>query len=311
MENVKGNLYLTGAFILAGTSVVTGSVLSSRLGTFTVTAGGLGVLLICLLPFYLRKVFITMRSLKKSDGVLLLLQAVFGIFLFRVLLLAGIRFGGAAQTGILTGTTPAITAFFASVFLREKLTAASAAGIGCTVAGICLLNAPCEESALVIRTLWGSLAAFGAAASESAFNILSRKHKTSGASEAKIDPMVQAILVSAIAFIPSAAAAAFERPIQNFVNLDWLGWAALAWYGLAVTAVAFAFFYEGIKRCKAQTAAAFSGLMPLTSLLMSVFLLKERIGLWQWAGGALIILSVSLIGKNKKFKKKGKEQGYV
>lgn len=297
MENLKGKFYLACAFILAGTSVVTGRVLSEKLGTFTITAGSLGLLLICLFPFYLRKILKTLRRMKKYDWLLLLLQAVFGIFLFRVLLLIGIRYAGAAQTGVLTGTTPAITAFLAFTFLHEKLTATSATGIGCTVAGIIMLNFSRDTSSFLNNSLWGNIAALGAAASESAFNIISRKHKTS-ANDVKIVPMVQAFLVSALAFIPSAGAAAFERPIQSLASLHLPEWAALLWYGLVVTAIAFACFYEGIKRCKAQTAAAFSGLIPLTSLMLSIFFLKEKINLYQWAGSALIVLAILMIGKN-------------
>ncbi len=74
----------------------------------------------------------------------------------------------------------------------------------------------------------------------------------------------------------------------------------MVWYGLVVTALAFVFFYKGVKRCDAYTTAAFSGMIPLTSMLLSLFFLKEEIGYMQWVGGFLIISSMLLIGSRQK-----------
>jgi len=71
---------------------------------------------------------------------------------------------------------------------------------------------------------------------------------------------------------------------------------ALLWYGLFVTALGFIFWYAGIKRCGAFTAAAFSGMMPFTSMLLSIILLSEHPGWQQWSGGILIIAGTTLIG---------------
>jgi len=51
-QQTQGKLYLTGAFLLAGTSVVTGYLLSATLSSFTITAAGMGIVLCGLLPFY-------------------------------------------------------------------------------------------------------------------------------------------------------------------------------------------------------------------------------------------------------------------
>jgi drug/metabolite transporter (DMT)-like permease len=63
--------------------------------------------------------------------------------------------------------------------------------------------------------------------------------------------------------------------------------------------LAFIFWYAGIKRCTACTAAAFSGMMPFTSLILSVLVLGEYANWQQWAGGGLVILGMILIGWQK------------
>ena len=68
------------------------------------------------------------------------------------------------------------------------------------------------------------------------------------------------------------------------------------WYGVFVTALAFFFWYSGIKRCGAVTAAAFSGFMPFGAMVLSWAVLGER-PLWQqWSGGILVIAGMLLIG---------------
>ncbi|AOY75318.1 DMT family transporter [Clostridium formicaceticum] len=302
MKNIEGKIYLLLAFSLAGTSVITGYILSEKLNNFTITAVSLGIVLLCLSPFYGAKTVNTIHLLKKSDWKMLILQAVFGIFLFRTFLLLGVGLTSTVEAGILTGTTPAITSILAFFVLREKLTGWAALGIVCTVFGIVLL----QEVNLCflqfsIKHIGGNVFILCAAASESAFNIISRRHRAKKQydTDIQIHPMVQTLLVSAIAFTLSIIPAFGE---QSFAALQMIGlkeWLALVWYGLIVTALAFVFFYAGVKRCDAYTIAAFSGMIPLTSMLLSLFLLKESISYTQWGGGFLIILSMLLFGRKQ------------
>ena len=110
--------------------------------------------------------------------------------------------------------------------------------------------------------------------------------------------MVQTAIVSAIAMVLCLIPAMFENPLTRLAAIGGKEWFALLWYGIFVTALAFMFWYAGIKRCGAVTAAAFSGMMPFTSLLLSVLLLGETSGPHLWTGGALIITGIILIGSS-------------
>lgn len=297
MESIKGKIYLFLGFSLAGTSVVTGRILSGKLGTFQITALSLGILLLALLPFYGRRAWQTARSLTRADWRMLVLQAVFGIFLFRVFLLFGVNRTSTAEAGLLTGATPAVTSVLAFFFLKEALNRRTVLGVACTVTGIVLLQGVSPLSLQFDGShLAGNLLILCAAASESIFNVISRRHSAGSQSHAgaDINPLVQTMLVSAFAFTLSLGPAIYLEPaaLTSLVFADWL---ALVWYGLVITALAFVFFYAGVKRCNAYTTAAFSGMMPMTSMLLSLLVLKETINMGQWVGGALIIASILLI----------------
>lgn len=299
LKNIAGKIYLLLAFTLAGTSVITGDILSEKLNLFTITAVSLGIMILLLIPFFGARTIKTIRLLKKNDWRILILQAVFGIFLFRVFLLLGVNLTSTVEAGILTGTTPAITSVLAYIILKEKPTRWKILGVICTVFGIILLQGTGFHFQLSTRNLAGNVFVLCAATSESFFNIISRKFKTlkQGHTEVQIHPIIQTLIVSTIAFILCLIPALINRPFTALQAIGPTEWIALIWYGLIVTALGFVFFYSGVKRCDAYITAAFSGMIPLTSMLLSVLFLKETVSMAQWAGGFLIVFSMLVIGK--------------
>ncbi|MEK4119101.1 DMT family transporter [Paenibacillus sp. FSL W8-0919] len=303
MERWKGMLYLFGAFTLAGTSVITAWLLNGKLGAFTITAISLLLVLMILVPMRLQALVRTLRSRAGTNWRQLLLQAVFGMFLFRMFMLFGLSHTSAAEAGIITGATPAITVVLARLVLKERVNRFSLLGIASTVSGIILIQGLfSQDYPFTVQHLIGNVLVLCAASSESVFNILSRMSSTKndGRSQQPVDPVVQTTLVSAIAFLLCLIPAGFEHPLRSLAGIAWEEWLALIWYGPFVTALAFVFWYAGIRRCDASTAAAFSGMMPFTALVLSVVLLGQRAGVEQWAGGLLVAGGMVLIGVNQK-----------
>ncbi|MGU3469864.1 DMT family transporter [Paenibacillus sp. D51F] len=295
-----GKMYLFFAFALAGTSVVTARLLSASLGMFTISSVSLAILLAGLIPFYARPAVKVIQSMHKQDWKAVWLQAVFGIFGFRTFLLLGLAMTSAGEAGILTGAAPALTACLAYFVLREPLTAKTGLGVGCTAAGIALLQGmSLGRNGFLLEHLAGNLLILCAVACEAIFNVLSRKSRSNdGSPGATVDvhPMVQTMLVGAAALTLCAVPAMLEHPVRSLGTVGLREWLALAWYGLAITALSYGCFYAGIKRCDAYTTAAFAGWMPLTSLFLSMLLLGEKPPLVQWLGGALVIGGMLLIG---------------
>lgn len=299
MEGFKGSIYLLCAFTLAGTSVISARFVSSRLGTFTIASASLFFAFLFLLPLCKGKIKETIRLMKGRGWLLLLCQAFFGIFLFRMFLLQGLLHTSTSEAGILTGATPAVTALLARILLKERVNSKSILGIACTILGILLIQGILfSGNRFTLEHFSGNVLVLCAAVSESLFNTVSRINSLEAATYNKqpLDPMVQTTLVSGIALLLCIIPSLFEHPVKQLSSLGLKEWLALLWYGLFVTALAFIFWYAGIKRCTAYTAAAFSGMMPFTSLILSVILLGENAGPQQWSGGMLVISGMLLIG---------------
>jgi drug/metabolite transporter (DMT)-like permease len=300
-ETGLGKLYLTGAFTLAGTSVVSARFVSGKLGVFTIAAASMALALLLLIPLSRKKLVNTLRTINFRQIARIMLEAFFGMFLFRFLLLNGVARTTALEAGILTGATPAITAFLAWMILRETVGFRAVLGILATVLGGLLVQGIATNGAgLNAVHIIGNLLVVGAAASESMFNILCRSSVVKkAAAGTPLDPLVQTTLVTMFALLFCLIPAAFEQPFVRLSQIGLVEWSALIWYGVFVTALAYLCWYAGIKRSGAFTAAAFSGLMPLTSMVLSTLLLRESADLFQWLGGACVITGMVLIGIRK------------
>lgn len=289
MSQTVGKICLAMAFILAGSTVISLKYLAGYLEPFTIISSGLFFSLLSLIPIYLKPLKETMRSMERQGWLMIIVQALFGLFLFRLLLLAGLRYTSAGEAGLLTGAVPAITAFLAFVVLREPLSLRSVIGIACTIAGIAALQG-WQNVSYSREHFLGNCLVLGAACSESIFNVASKK-----SSSQPVSPMVRTTLVCLAAFPACLVLAAFETPLALLANLNIFGWLALLWQALFVTIAAYFFWFEGIRRCSTCTAAAFSGLMPLSSAVLAVIILGETLGFDKWLGGLAIIAGIIII----------------
>ncbi len=299
MNQLKGKLYLVCAFSLAGTSVISARIIIGKIGTFTITAVSLFFALMLLVPLCGKQLVRYIRLMPLRNVIFLSLQALCGIFLFRLFLISGLYYTSAGEAGILTGATPAITALLAMIVLREPVSGRKLIGILCTVGGILILQGALTPGiGLSLEHLGGNILVLCAAACESVFNTLSRISAIKGGADIKepLSTLAQTTIVSGIALILCLIVAPFEHPLKELSTIGFMEWAALLWYGIFVTALAFISWYSGIKRCGAFTAAAFSGMMPITSLLLSTVVLGESACYQQWLGGFLIIVGMIVIG---------------
>lgn len=296
MKNYGGPFFLTAAFALAGTSVIAARLVGGRLGVFGIAAVSLFFAVIVLIPLCGGQLRKALRGLTRQVLLSLFLQAFFGIFLFRVFLLYGLKLTSAGEAGVLTGATPAITAVLAILALREPPSGIKLLGILSTVVGVLLLQGVLSGG-LTLAHLLGNILVLCAAAAESVFNVLSRLSAVKGSAGGAdpLGPAVRTLLVVAAAFLLCLIPALLEGTAAQLYALALKEWLALLWYGVFVTGVGFVCWYKGIDRGSALSAAAFSGMMPLTAMLLSVLVLGERGGWPQWTGAALVVLGMVLL----------------
>jgi drug/metabolite transporter (DMT)-like permease len=282
-------IFLALAFILAGSSVIPGKLLSG-LPPIAASALSAAVGLLVLLPFAARE----RRPARGTIGralPILAAQALFGIALFRVLLFAALARTGAAEVGIATSATPAITALLAALFLKERIGIRKALGIAAVVGGVALLEAGpgrAGAGAADAGRLSGLALAIGASASESIFNVMSKRIPP------ELGPMRTSAAVTALAFAMLAVLSVATGERLGAEDLSPARLAAFGYYGVFASALAYLCWYTGIKKVPASTAGTFSGFMPLSGFGLSILIFGERPGALGIAGAVLALAGMTL-----------------
>lgn len=80
------------------------------------------------------------------------------------------------------------------------------------------------------------------------------------------------------------------------MNLHWKTVLMLLTLGIFHTGIAFWLFFSAIRELKAQTIAVLSYLDPVTAVLLSSFILHEKLGVYQIFGACAILVSAFLSG---------------
>jgi drug/metabolite transporter (DMT)-like permease len=143
--------------------------------------------------------------------------------------------------------------------------------------------------------LLGNILAIGAASSESLFTTLSRKAHIEIKENYELHPFIQSGIVSIIALLLCIFPMLVEGQFRELSKLSIGGWIALMWYGAIVTIVAFACMFTGAKYCDGYTIASFTGLIPISSLILSWLILKEKIVINHIIGCLFIVIAIIIM----------------
>ncbi len=288
---------LSGGFVLAGSSVVAAKLLAG-LPVFFAAAAGTAIALVALIPLAAAEARSepgpARRDALRRALPLLAAQALFGIALFRILMLLALRLTSAAVAGVATSATPALTALLSALFLRERIGPRTAVGITLAALGIATLQSGGAALGAPLGVAGGSgelvgcLLALGAAASESAFNVLSKRLP------AAVGPRLASAAVMALALVILGGLSLATGEKVEWASIGTERLLALAYMGLFSSALAYILWFAGVARVPASTAGAFAGLMPLSSFALSIAFLGERPRAAAFAGSALAIAGILL-----------------
>lgn len=252
-------IQMSGGILLAGSSVVAAKMLCTRLPVFL----SQGMSLMLALPIML---IYRMRQKPKDiwtrkNTILIGLQALFGMVGFRICLLYGMRYISAAAGGIILGSTPAILALLSYVLLRERPSLKGWLGVVFALAAVMSLQTFGGEAG--DRAPLGGVLLLLTVAGEALLTIF-RKQMDPGVSI--ISNVTFVILAALIFFLPFS--------ISEALLYDWslFGWAEaglVLYYGVCVTALAYLLWFSGIEDTPGHVAAVFTGVAPVSSVLLA------------------------------------------
>lgn len=274
---------------IAGSAVVVGKCMVASMPIFLAAELGIFVSLLILLPLAFRQ----RHGPWKTDGkthLALLLQALFGIVLYRAFIFRGLRHTTAAAGGLISSAAPALIAFLAFVLLREKISGKRVIGAISVSIGILAVNLHpfLNDASQAADAILGNCLILAAVLCESGFSVMSR------AKCGQLTALRRTALISLYAFLCLLPCAVYEAREYDFAAMPFSTALCIGYYGIFVSFLSYVFWFKGIAVVPAGIAASFTGLVPLTGVLLSWAVLHESISGAYWFGLLFVLLGIGL-----------------
>lgn len=191
--------------------------------------------------------------------------------------------GSAGLAALLLYLYPALVALLSRVVLRHVLSPLQLGAIAMALAGSALTVGRAVDGT-ALGVLFGLLAAF----------IYAGYILTGSRLPASVTPTASAtVVISAAALVYGAIALARGTSLPATAG----GWIAVFAIAVVSTAMAIAFFLEGLERLGPVRASIYSTLEPVFTLVLAGVFLGERPSLARLVGGALILGAVVLLAR--------------
>ncbi len=273
-----GIMQIIMAFALAGSSVVAGKYLVGTVPPNTSSLLALACGFVFLAPSLVKRIP-SIRRARGRDILLVCVQGLFGMALFRFFMLKGLASTSAVHAGIISSLGPAVMGAASAIVLRERARPLLWIGLVLGTAGVVLLRAPGADAGA--SSLGGDFLVLMAVFCEAAMSVIKKKCGD------PLDPLATASIIVVTSLACTLPLAVREWIGGGFPALGLREWLAVLYYGACATALAYWFWAAGSSKVRGSTIALAMVAMPLSSVILSAAFLGERPGIPALIGLAL------------------------
>lgn len=215
-----------------------------------------------------------------------------GVFAYNAFFFGALARLPAGRAALIIATVPALTAVAAWLIFRLRFAWWQWLGVLIAFAGVAIVVSHSDLATLGSDAIGvGELLMLGCAFSWLVYTLVGRAMLRRPNA---LSPLATTAYASAFGLLLLAAAAAFEVPQLQSSHIDWIDIAAIAYMGLFGTALAFVWFYEGVKVLGAARATVFGNLVPAFGVTLAVLVLGEPLLASMVVGGLVTLAGVSL-----------------
>lgn len=281
-RNYLPALSLTTAMILWASSFIALKIAFQGFAPMIVIWGRMLVGSICFIFFF--KQLRTVRY-RKGDLKFLLFMAFCEPCIYFIFEAKALQLTSASQAGMITSMMPLLVAVGASLFLKEKVSARTMAGLITAISGACWLSISAEITSDAPMPLLGNFFEFLAMVAASGYT-LTLKHLSSRYSAlflTAVQSWVGAVFFSFFLFSPEVTFPASPALLPL---------AAIIYLGAGITLGAYLLFNYGVSRIPASQASAYVNLIPVFAVILGFIVLGERFTWQQYLASTLVLLGV-------------------
>ncbi len=220
----------------------------------------------------------------RADALRLVLLGVFGHGLYQLLFIEGLARTETGTTALIFAGGPAFVGVVGRLLGVERPSARAWGGIGLQLAGMAgvVFGSATAAATRAGGSASGTLFVLAASLTWSCYAVLLKPYtrRVDGVQLAAWTAAGGALTLG-VSSLPAVARGALGA-------LPPAGWAAMLYSGVLALALAYLFYYRGVRTVGPVRAAMYTNLQPVVALLVGFTVLGERPGAWQLAGAALI-----------------------
>lgn len=251
---------------------------------------GLAAVLLALWALLSRR---RLSPVRRADLPLIAGLGLTGVAGYNWLFLTGLTLAPASDGSILVpGTIPILTMILAVVLLGERIGRRAVVGMAVAVVGLLVVIGPGRDTGGTRLT--GDVLFLTSAGIWAMYNVLVR---VAGRRFDAISATLYAMLAGAIVLLPLALLSGSLVALQQASGR---AWAWIAYLVVLGSILAFIFLQVGVARIGAARASAFTLLVPLFGVGLSVAFLGERPTLLAIAGGGVVLAGLWLIQSDRR-----------
>jgi drug/metabolite transporter (DMT)-like permease len=228
---------------------------------------------------------------KQLFGVIAL--GLSGTFIYNIFFLQGLKTVPASRASLIIGLSPVMIALISSLLFGDKLTKSKAAGIIISLFGVAIVLSEGNIFTVVSHGLTqGDLYLFIALINWTIYTLIGRKLMGS------LSPLVASTYACFVGVITFALPALNNGLIRNLPQVSFNAIMGLLYLGILASAVAFYWYYLGIKVIGSAQAVIFMNFSPVFATILGAVILNEPITLSLVIGGILVLIGIYLTNQS-------------
>ena len=286
MKNFKVYLMLFLGMALFGSATPLSKLVTKDLPVFV--AGGFRVLL----AFLVLAPFVKLSSIKKykgKDAWLLAGISLVGVLAFTAFMLYGMQMISGVTGSVIMSATPALTAVLSVLFYNDDFNWKKGAAIALAVGGVIVLQLGTNSDHEGTHEVLGIVLVVAAICCEAGYTLMGKALTKDYPAE---DIAAFSAIIGFIGFVPFMI---WQFQGFSFASVNLKSWIYLALYGAGTMGLGSVLWYKGIQQVEGSTAASFMGIMPISALVLSYVLLKEKFKWTHLIGFGLVFCGVLLM----------------
>lgn len=293
-SDVPVYLKLAAVTMIWGGTFVAGRFLADSLNPLL--AASLRFLLASLaLLLFMAAARIPLARPNRKQWLQLMVLGFFGIFFYNLCFFYGLQYINASRASLIVALNPAVIALASWLLFQERLSRVKLFGIGICLAGAGLVIVSRNQQLFNgAAGAWiGDLLIFGCVLGWGIYSLYSRELNHS---LGPLQTVTYSILVGTV-MLWATSAVRGELRLEALAALDFGQFFSLLYLGVLGSALAYIWYYDGIRKIGATRSGVFIALNPLTAVILGALLLGEHMTLPMYLGGGLILGGIYLCNK--------------